>query len=776
MAKNKTTRDQLWIAFRNSAWGKTTENDRELRELRNAVDKGILGQGTGQKVLEAMETGKQAFELGSQLGNIFKQRGKNESERWLESVEQQSPDKKIMRHLNKKLADLIDYQNLQRARRPRGSQTSNVRAQLVDGGHPNDLRRQNPALNWTIYIDESGRIFDESASELNDANKDVGRLVALAVPSNVKLSPLDFFHAAEAPSEQIDEILQRLLDAPVGIFGFSVNNRSAQHVDWLGHVLHLVRWVLLQLPVPISEGSCKVQVLIEQRGSDRQSENLLYSSREIESECRALDPARFSGLELTLEFMDKNHSMNGYVDAIANTWGSPNKDRLRKSSLLGHCLVETKESSLHHLFLALRDRGPLAAENWYLLCSAAESDPAQGFLNRELDRLGLKLKQYPHQWTLYLNEVQSRLQRKQYKLSELGHAIGWLQQYSTANQSLPDVLKLQLLSSKLALGNHRGDFDIQIFKECLSLSEGLRDEEPQLACEAVLRMASMSTNFFEFGALKDSLKGWLAQPVAVAGLRNYGKLLSTLGQLEAFEGQADEALGHFDQALEYFSRLSDGSQAQIEVLQTSRYRLVAEMDSVSVLSTDQEASTSVQRFISGLREHLDNAQSERNGERLAQSGQDGRFDQHLWLRSLVSFPRELSEERKEYLSQSALWQVGADHPWPLILAYRAWLFQMENRPDLALSLMKDAIAACEEAEHGPTLEWLSEVLRTLANILGLEMGVDSPSQEQRAYLEKRLPRAPHSALRAFAEENTRSPLSHSNLLKHLGNCLPFNFH
>ena len=115
--------------------------------------------------------------------------------------------------------------------------------------------------------------------------------------------------------------------------------------------------------------------------------------------------------------------MNGYVDAVAFSWGSPSKAsnaRLRQSGLLGHCLITADEMGLHHLYQALSRIGDLSPADWYALCSAVVSDPEGGFVSREMDRLGQRIADDPELWKSYVAEVQSRLQAKNYDLFAQG--------------------------------------------------------------------------------------------------------------------------------------------------------------------------------------------------------------------------------------------------------------------------------------------------------------------------------------------------------------------
>ncbi|MEE3584785.1 hypothetical protein, partial [Pseudomonas aeruginosa] len=76
---------------------------------------------------------------------------------------------------------------------------------------------------------------------------------------------------------------------------------------------HLIRWTLLQLPVPENAPSCQVQIYIEKRDGYSSADSLQILGTTLESEFRALDAERFRRLELKLAFMEKSHPLNGYV-------------------------------------------------------------------------------------------------------------------------------------------------------------------------------------------------------------------------------------------------------------------------------------------------------------------------------------------------------------------------------------------------------------------------------------------------------------------------------
>ena len=677
--------------------------------------------------------------------------------------------RKIKDHLEWKLRKERKWRQGKRQDRTASNAHSSLTAvKLVDGVHPNSLRHLPPKQRWTVLIDETGEVFDDRAADQPADARTVGRMVAVVLPEGARLPELKAFHGNAESSARVDQVLCDLLGAGAGIFGFTVKDAGTQAGIWIGHVLQLLRWVLWQLPGRPGE-AIRVNCLIEGRDGYGTGTSLDPLAGILEDEFRHLDPARFARLGLGLSFMDKQHTLNGYVDAVAYTWGGTShasKDRLKKSALLGHCLLRPSDQSMERLLLVLNREGKLLPGDWYELCEAAGSEPG-GLIERMLDQLGERVREQPRLWQGYLDEVRARLRLKSLAPATLELALGWLERWTPAERTLPDILRLQLEATHLASENHRGQIHWARIKHCVQLAAALKNEIPGEACETILRVAVAASNNFEFAVLRPVIEEWLAEPVAVPGLLNHAKLHSTVGQLLAFDGQPEASLQHFDEALSFFARLSDPQQARREVTQTGIYRCIAVMDMPGA------SGEAVLAELSALMHRaLDKSSPSAISGALARAGDDWRFLHHVWLRAMAVFPGALQMARSAYLELEGSWQVGDEHPWPLIEAYRAWLLRDVGKHVAAAEAMASAISACLDDGHGPTLHWMAEVLRTLAQALAIE--VDSrPCAEARATLRQTLAQAPHDALAAFADAGA---LDHAAALAGLHACLPFNFH
>lgn len=458
---------------------------------------------------------------------------------------------------------------------------------------------------------------------------------------------------------------------------------------------------------------------------------------------------------------------------MAYTWGSPSEHsrrRLKRTRWLGHCLLQPDVLAMERLYDALHNLARLRPAEWFDLCSAASEEPQEGLMRSALAGLGERVRDDAALWSTYLDETARRLRIKQFTLSELLCALEWLERWRPASERLPATLAMRLEATRLVLENHHGVIDQARFERCRALSVELMDEAPQDCCEVVLRLAVAAMNRFDFGRVRPTLEQWLSQPVAVAGLLNFGKLLSTRGQIEAFEGRLADAVRSFEEAETVFGRLSDARQREREKLQTRIYRLIARMDDPLV-----DANPVLDDLKACMVEAVGKGAPDAVSRALAVSGQDKRFVHHLWLRAMIRYPEAMQKARSSYLAQQGNWACGEDHPWGLIQAYRAWLLVLADRREEAAVLFDHAVALCERDDSGPTLAWMAEALRLLASSLGIELE-SPPSEERRAELAKSLPEAPHAAFGAMAALAADGAVDHLARLSALSDCLPFNYH
>lgn len=582
----------------------------------------------------------------------------------------------------------------------------------------------------------------------------MGKVVALAIPkrSYSKLKDLPkAFHATDSTDEAFkDQIVQDLTQADIGVLGFSVQDRALTiNQQWFDAIHKLCEWTLLMLPVREDE-SLKVLIQIEEKGGYVPGDGQLQLIKEtLLTRLTTLAPERFRNLHLHMEFIDKNGSkFNGYVDTIANTWGSTRKlpkQRLQQSQWLNHCLLSAQQNNIQRLFLAVNENQTLTKDAWYQICGEILSEPKTSLLHTLLDQVGQKTQKNEALWVSYMDFISERLRLKDYKLSAIGYALDWLEAHKPEHVELPLIAQLYWLSAKLAQLNHEGKLDIQRLQKLIAIADTLKEEYAADCCQALLRVSTAMTNGFEFNAATPTLNKWLEYDIAIPGRLNHAKLLSTMGQLSAFNGDAEEAVDYFDQAIAEFKQLSDQKVTQKDIQQTQIYRRIASMDQLNTPNANDWQSNIIT--------------DDKQVRALAVSGSLERYQHHTFLRGLIHAPDTFSETIKNYLLHEAKWDFGDGHPWPWINAYRGWLFALQGQKNKAKEYFEIAIEQTQDEFSGVTIQWIGAVIATLADKLNVTDNKASSFDIEQ--LSKQLANAPIDALQTF--QNERKPESHQEI-------------
>jgi hypothetical protein len=761
--------------YRLHSWGKDKQRV-EIARLEGAF--GVLLQqhselqSLEEDLRKAASQGNEACRLIETLKQKLATEGEESARAWLDRVGANTAQR-IADSLTIALKKASKYKlkSDQKRQASKGFKPSIPAVMLENGRHPHAIQNLEPSPQWTVLIDESGTHFGAEVDQLGDADKDIGRMVALLLPQGCSLPPLkEGFHAAEEATDVIERVLADLMKASVGILGFTSKDSLTGRYSWFEKVEQLVRWVLLLLPIN-SQQPLKVRVMIENRSDYTPGINLGPMAELITADLMRLNAGRYQSMQLSMAIISKEgHAANGYVDTLANCWGSNMADKrklLNLCQLPGYCLIRPSDDAMYErLLFALESGSRLRPADWYQLQQEGGDylDSANSLVSACMEQLGLLARADQGLWQRYLSEVQQRLRSKDFRLAGLGRALVWLEQFAPQATPLPDNLRLRLLAARLAHQNHLGRCDLALVGEALSLANSLRDEMAPEACELVLRIAVSASNAFDFRCCEPVIDEWLALPVATVGLLNQAKLHSTKGQLLAFQGRNVEADACFMQARLSFDRLADQSSVRKDTQQSRTYQLFARLCNPAVGEADLR---------SGLENYLMTVPGKHDRplfERLARSGQVERFAHQLALRALCEKPHLFEQERQQYLAREGEWQTGEDHPWPLILAYRGWLLVDAGRPIDAAEQFGLAIELCQQAD-GVTLHWMAAVLSALGASLQLDILPVDAAQKQR--LVQVLPKADHAALtELFMMESG----NHNQRLILLERCLPFNFH
>lgn len=747
--------------FKRFSWGEKEWQQAERffeQQLDWAQQQGIANPALLKRFETARRQGKHASELIEQMRKKLKSSDENTVRAWLEKIQSNTVHriaKAVRQKLNKELAFIQRKKKERQALRKRPFAVDLPSVFCGKGVHPHAIRHLQPSASWTMLIDEGGDQFGLVAESLAMNDRKLGRAVALLVPEHANLPPLqEKTHSTDMDVSKVQALIKTIIQQPIGVFGAQVNDDLLSG-SWLGSIEQLVRWVLLLLPV---KGPTKVQVLIEQRGDySAQQADLRALADVIESQLVALLPDRFGGLRLSFAVVDKQHPLNGYVDAIAHLWSTPTREKKQILAHTGwqhHCLLQnSKMPAIERLYRRVLEGELPEPAAWLDACTSAREESEASLLHDVLAQTARRVQQQPAVLTAYLAQVQQRIRERTIAPGQLVTALQWLQAQLPKEQ-WPLSLACVLESSSLVAENHLGLFDADRVAALQHQAEQLAEEDAQLACQLMLRLASSCTNNYQFGHGSQVVSSWLRRPVETVGLLNRGKLLSTEGQLLAFQGQHALALSHFDDAIATFERLSDPVERRRQVQQSWHYRAVT-----LLAQGEPQAANEVQ----GLVKLALGDQMPRAMKQLAESGFEHQYLHYLVVRALVQFP-VLQDMRQSYLANQDSWDMEPTHPWMLIQAYRGWMLAEAKQTEQATLCFEHAIAACQAHTASPILLWMGHCLAALGQSLGLAISAPSSAQPLPAVF-------PQVSLPQLAR-------AESNKVRFgvLEQLLPFNFH
>lgn len=756
-----------------STWG--DEHARKVSErMLEAHERALRSPHILVKAQRAIDDAKLAKSL-EKRAYVLLRNAKNHVEdalKLLAEENKRSKDGRIQKHLriqlDKKAQFTASKQKANYENKGYDSQLKPIR--MEKGVHPNSVRHIQPAQQWTVLIDETGSQFSTQALSLDYQSKELGRVVALAIPdrSISKLPALpEGFHATNLSDATLDQHVDKLLRADVGVFGFTMQDDGLSYKQrWFDAIQQLVQWMMVLLPIDSSKVS-SIKFNIEERGYAA-SLDLGLIAEGIESQLKTHFPERFDQCHIQMQFIRKTDTpLNGYVDLIAHTWGSKTAStitRLKKTAWEGYCLLKPDQVAIERLYLATVNQKQLTPEHWYALCESIADEPSTSLLHEVMSDLGQRVRQDGQLWLVYMDYVVEKLRSKTYRINGLQSALDWLKACSPEGEQLTPMAQLYWESSRLAQFNHQGRIDQSQLSSALALANRLRDEAADDACQVILRIATASTNFYEFGVTQSLLEKWAAEDIAIAGLLNHAKMQSTLGQLIAFQQRPQKAIERFDSALTLFAKLSDQRGAAKDIKQTQTYRLIASMD-----ADIADWQSAVEQHLALAGESLDQLVS-----RLAAGDDASRFDHHLMLRAFVKDPVYFANAIKAYLVSRNSWQSDDHHPWQWIEAYRGWLLVKSGLVKEAQTAFNRAIELTTQDEHGQTIRWLGSVVTVLANKLGLDVNQTALSKDYLTTLSEELNHAPFERLNSFA--TSHSKLADEQMIEMLNALAPFNFH
>lgn len=759
----------VWNYYRYHAWGDTSHREVITRLQLEAEPYFNKIWNAREQLSKARQDGLQAKNYADELKQKLATEKLEEVDLWLER--QSDLPGRVVKYLSQVRAKFLEGRLKAKARNEanKGFLITAEPPGLQNGLHPNDISNLTPCNDWTIAIDETGLLHAADMSEESSDEK-IGKYVALIVPTDRLMTSLgENFHAIDEGHARIEEVLSTIVESRAGVFGFSVSDPVSTGLSWYLQIDLLVRWVLRLLPLDPAKRTT-VRVEIEQRGEYTPDRDLSLTEESMLDELKNLSPERFSNLQLRMKFVPKNGSqLNGYVDTIANCWGSPN--RIRRSLLthfkfLDTCLLTpSAKAAIERTLIGIRDSRPLMPADWYQLVATSNSQGRYSLVDDVLRTLGDRAKHSVELWYSYLDEIRVRIARKELEPASLSRAISWLQEFKPGAASVPPSVDLQFQSAELAIANHLGRSVESHLQKTMAAAFALLEEDAQLCCEVILRSVVALSNAYNFDMLNDYVDSLIDEPIKVVGLSNYGKLLSTRGQLSAFNAQNQRALELFDQAIGCFEKLSDTKQRDREMLQTQAYRVAVLLDDCD--EAGDKAKIELEKYLQSMTgSSLDSIIGY-----IGQWAGTRRFAHHLVLRAMVAGILDLKTHGQVYFDSRADWADGDEHPWQLINFYRGVIAARLGYVSEAKPLIARSLALAFEHDSG-TVYWIGLVLENVARGLDLLPPSWLPrSSNEVDELEVKLPNAPWAELDKLKERE----LALDRVDQILKPMLPFNF-
>lgn len=524
--------------------------------------------------------------------------------------------------------------------------------------HIGDLE---PASKWSILIDDTGSIFKNIKGERKDGP--LGKLVALLIPNYEELPPLPIgWHATELRYEtgNITSVLRNICMHQCGIVGISVENLPSMQGDlWSLCILRLAELIFLMLPV---DEYTSLRFYIEEHSefTPEMSSTFKQMCNSAKMYLAKFLPEKARKINFDVRLIKKEDDpRNGYVDAIAYTWGQPFPEaRKYLKKWIGPCLWEGHSSELIDFMLRMAYPG---IEDWNKFLISFRKDAKNRYIERYLVEIKKGLKNDPKEWTRYLDAVREHLESKNIDLALLDEQLLFLKESRPVDLERNAERKLTFMTCELAHENHHGfTIDPGFLTEFSPLCEELFEQNPSLVAWADLNLSIAYTNTLDFAGAERVMHPWEKQQITVPGRQYHGQILSTLGQIQAFQGNQKGAISYFDKALDELVKNTDPDKAELDKAQTLTYKVIASMD-----SEDIDRNT----LLTLLQDYLD-LDLPRAAICFSQK-KDDPYSHHVFLRALAT---GLSPESEQiYLQNKGKWKTGNSHPWELIEFYRGIL-------------------------------------------------------------------------------------------------------
>ena len=771
---------------------RTWLNDADkMRELEQMVeDIGKLDAAAGAEAEELLKAGKILADL---FGKAFLagKNGKPFPEKLIDSAKNADATQFELKKLKSQFQKGQDKRN--EFHNGNDKPVRFVPPRFRDGDPlPYLLSNLKPSRYWRIMVDETGDVFDRQIFEQGISKRRKGKFVAIAIPEENDLPRITSFHATDSGTAAIAGIMFDLLQAqsPCGIIGVTLDSMLNLPMNyWYNGLERLIDLILRQLP--LDDNPVKLEFMIEERGSvtnlmvQRAADSCLYRFAKAYPEKASLLEVKARAYSKKRTSVQDFLAYNGYVDSFACAWNGGRHELtsiLKKYRLLHTCLLEGEIQNLYEVMDNAARGISVPAAVWNDLVTSPDAGNADSIIAAVLNQLGEQVRKDLSLWKNYLNVTLGHLNSKAIHLPLLSRQINWLKKYSPPDAKLPPRLQLTWLTAELALNNHTGAAGMEYEKEFMKLVAQLYVEDAPLTCWAVLNLAVMKTNAYEFEAAKKLIQDYnkfssLLSPeppftkflhslvdllpgsqsgsdiqfAAVTGLRYYGQLLSTCGQHEAFLGDNRKAVTYFQEAIKCFEKLSEDRDGDIS--HTMAYYATAQMD------LDPNGNSTLEILEKYLKQPLLKAVEHYAPSILPEE----KYHHHILLRYLVRLDPD-SPAVKHYLELADEWRTSQGHPWEMIEFYRGML--TADRAE-RMEHWKSAHTLCQG--YDATLYVIDAVI--LGSILTAD---DSIKPEYEAMVErcaKEIPALGNNRIQILREQ----PEKRLAPLELAAQILPFNF-
>ena len=314
-----------------------------------------------------------------------------------------------------------------------------------------------PSPSWTVLIDETGDHFVNN-EQLGQGSR-LGKMVALLCPQNTDLPDLTpGWHAVEN-KPMLPHVIGNLQRSRCGIIGLTINELPLLNFDlWSGAIRTLMDLIVRLLPI---SGGTTVTFLVEEHSGfapENGTAVMTELCNDIKLQLSRIDARRARQLTFEAKVISKTDSpYNGYVDAIANCWGSPRPESQELvKPLIGPCLWQGDNKRDFQKFVdaVLRPGYPLPPK-WSQLLADSTDWLDNSLIRHYFAQLASQASQSPSLWDSYLKETRQHLESKTTDSSLLARQLAWLKAAKPADTALSEELRRSWQALQLVEVNRR---------------------------------------------------------------------------------------------------------------------------------------------------------------------------------------------------------------------------------------------------------------------------------------------------------------------------------